>query len=269
MNHSALCWQAGALAAREEALADEAPVALVYNGVSHAVMLASPGDLEDFAIGFTLTEGIAAWHEIVDVAIVPVAAGVEARVTLIESRFQALQARRRQLAGRTGCGLCGIEHLEQALPAIAPIASDFRTTPDAVLAGMARLAAAQPLNQATGAVHAAAWLAGDTLTVREDVGRHNALDKLVGALAAARAPRDGVLLMTSRASSEIVHKAASAGLPIVAAISAPTRLAVSLAEQAGIALIGFARGERLTVYSHPQRLGLVATPGATTSAISR
>ncbi|HSC80483.1 MAG TPA: formate dehydrogenase accessory sulfurtransferase FdhD, partial [Chitinolyticbacter sp.] len=146
---------------------------------------------------------------------------------------------------------------------------DFQSTPEAVLAGMARLAALQPLNRITGAVHAAGWLASDALTVREDVGRHNALDKLIGALAAARAPGDGVLLMTSRASSEIVHKAASAGLPIVAAISAPTRLAVTLAEAAGIALIGFARGERLTIYSHPQRLGLASTPEAAASAIPR
>ncbi|WP_432723583.1 formate dehydrogenase accessory sulfurtransferase FdhD [Jeongeupia wiesaeckerbachi] len=254
-HHPAWRWQDGTLSAGDECIADEVAVAMVYNGVSHAVMMASPSDLEDLAIGFTLTEGIAdRYSDIVDVELATVDAGIEARITLTQHPWQRLKTQRRQLAGRSGCGLCGAEHLHSALRPVAQVHGHYTIAADALLAGLADMSRAQTLNQATGAVHAAGWLAGDELLVREDIGRHNALDKLVGALHAQRRARDGALLMTSRASYEIVHKAAAAGIPVIAAISGPTRLAIDMADAAGITLIGFARDTRLTVYSHAGRL---------------
>lgn len=252
----ALCVRAGTAKAGPEWLADEVPVALSYNGISHAVMLASPTDLEDFALGFSLTEGlITQAHELLDIQIHAHAEGVEVAMTLLASRMAAMRGQqRRQLAGRTGCGLCGVDSLETAMRPIQPVAAtDFRLRPAQIEQALSALAAHQPLNQASGAVHAAALMCGESMIVREDLGRHNALDKAIGAMLSARQRADW-LLMTSRASYEIVHKAAAAGVPLVAAISAPTALAVSLAETAGITLIGFARETRFTIYSHPWRI---------------
>lgn len=251
---AALRIDADGAAKREEWLAEEVPVALVYNGISHAVMMASPLDLDDFALGFSLSEGIIEHPgELLDCDITSSAQGISVELQILEARFQALKQRRRALTGRTGCGLCGQESLDGAIRPVARVDAGWRVHADTVRAGMAALAAQQPLNAQTGAVHAAGWWRDGTLIVREDVGRHNALDKLIGAI--ARQPeRDGVLLMTSRASYEIVHKAAAAGIAVVAAISAPTALAVQLADEAGITLAGFVRGERMTVYSHPQRI---------------
>jgi formate dehydrogenase accessory protein FdhD len=250
----ALRIDAAGTAEREEWLAEEVPVALVYNGISHAVMMASPLDLEDFALGFSLSEGIIEQAgELLDCEISSSVQGISVGLQIREARFQALKQRRRALTGRTGCGLCGQESLEGAIRPVAKVEADWQVHADVVRAGMAALAAQQPLNVQTGAAHAAGWWRHGVLIVREDVGRHNALDKLIGAI--ARQPeRDGVLLMTSRASYEIVHKAAAAGIAVVAAISAPTALAVQLADEAGITLAGFVRGERMTVYSHPQRI---------------
>ena len=239
----------------------EAPVAMVYNGVSFAVMLATPCDLEDFALGFALAEGIVAdagEFELVDV--LRTDRGISLQGLIPSHRFAALAERRRNLAGRSGCGLCGIESLEEAVRPLPRVESGAGIRREAIATGMQALAASQPLNAATGGAHAAAFIARDgSVTLREDVGRHNALDKLIGALAnTSHRGADGFLAITSRASWEIVHKAAHAGIVVVAAISAPTSLAVSAADAAGITLIAFARDEAMNVYTHPQRI--VAEP---------
>lgn len=241
----------GRQAERPDWLADEVPVALVVEGASQAVMLATPADLEDFALGFALTEGwIARADELYAVEPVHTAQGIELQVELAASRRWALRERRRALAGRTGCGLCGVESLaqvERALPAVqAP-----RPLAGALPRAMRELAQQQPLNALTGAVHAAAWCAldGAVRLVREDIGRHNALDKLVGAMARAGvAPGDGFVAITSRASFEMVHKAAAAGVGLLAAVSAPTARAVQTAERCGLVLAGFVRGEDAVFY---------------------
>jgi len=254
VTHPATRLDQGGATPRIESLAEEAAVALVYNGISHAVMMATPLNLEDFALGFSLTEGILSRREeLYDLDISTSAHGITLDMRITEPRFLALKDTRRTLAGRTGCGLCGQESLEQAMRPAPRVTSTARLHPREVDAALARLATLQPLNQATGAVHAAgAWLGGDLL-VREDVGRHNALDKLIGALARTQATPT-LLVMSSRASYEIVYKAAVAGIPVIAAISAPTALAVQMADAAGITLIGFARESRMTVYTHPERL---------------
>ena len=248
----------GETVASLESLIEEVPVALVYNGISHAVMLATPGDLEDFALGFSLSEGILDDpSQIYDVEIVEAADGIEVRLDIATERFHALKARRRSLAGRTGCGLCGVESLEAAVRYPAPVGERAPLTMASIHLALAALATHQPLHHATGAAHAAAWAdnGGTLLTVREDVGRHNALDKLIGALARNRVdPASGFALVTSRASYEMVQKAASAGIGVLAAVSAPTAFAARLAEQAGLTLVAWVRAGRLTAYSHPENL---------------
>ena len=237
-----------------EQVAEETAVALVFNGISHAVMMASPLDLEDFALGFALSEGIITQPgELIDLEVVPGRDGIAVEITLIEAKFQQLKQVRRSMTGRTGCGLCGYESLDAAIRPIQHVVSEQRIAAAQVSAAMALLQQTQPLNAATGATHVAMWWQASGVLSREDVGRHNALDKLIGAT--ARMPgRDGMVVMSSRASYEIVHKAAAAGFNTVAAVSAPTALAIRMAEQAGVTLIGFARGERLTLYTHPQRI---------------
>lgn len=251
-------WAAGAATLADEVVAEEVPVALVYNGISHAVMLATPLDLEDFAVGFSLSECIVGRAgEIHDLEIVEQANGIEVRLELSAERAHALKQHRRTLAGRTGCGLCGKESLDQLARRATTVQSSAVMDRDALLRALAGLQASQQLFQLTGAVHAAAWCGfdGRIALVREDVGRHNALDKLIGALAAGGAGFDGgFVLMTSRASYEIVQKAAAVGIAVVAAVSAPTGMAVRVAVDSGVTLIGFARGERHCVYSHPQRV---------------
>ncbi|WP_188703788.1 formate dehydrogenase accessory sulfurtransferase FdhD [Silvimonas iriomotensis] len=239
---------------RPETLAEETPVALVFNGISHAVMMASPLDLEDFALGFALTEGIIARPgELLDLEVVPLPTGVQVEMRIPEQRFAALKEQRRNLTGRTGCGLCGQDSLQHVIRPLAAVHTGTSVAVADILSAMDQLGALQPLNLATGAAHAAGWWHDGRITVREDIGRHNALDKLIGAI--ARQPvRDGVLVISSRASYEMVHKAAAAGFAVLAAISAPTALAVRLAEETGVTLAGFVRGERLTVYSHADRI---------------
>jgi FdhD protein len=250
--------RAGQAEAGEEWVADEVPVALVYNGISHAVMMATPADLADFALGFSLTEGIlAAPDELLDLEIESGPAGITLQLTVTARRLLGLKERRRSLAGRTGCGLCGTESLAEVIRPLAAVADGSCIAPVAIERAMLALAAAQPLNQATGATHAAAWCdpSGRLLLLREDVGRHNALDKLIGALRSARLDTArGLIAVTSRASFEMVHKCASAGIGLLAAISAPTRLAVDLAGTVNLTLIGFARGRRATVYAGAHRL---------------
>jgi len=237
----------------------EAPVALVYNGVSFAVMMATPCDLDDFALGFALAEGIIASpaeFELVDV--LETERGISLQALIPAERFEKLQDRRRNLSGRSGCGLCGIESLEEAVRPAPVVTHDPRLERTAIAAGMRALAQAQSLNAVTGGAHAAAFIAaGRPAIVREDVGRHNALDKLIGALAkspGAPAVANGFLAITSRASWEMVHKAAHAGIAVIAAISAPTTLAIEAADAAGITLIAFARDESMNVYTHAARI---------------
>jgi len=232
-----------------ESLAEETAVALVYNGQPFAVMMATPDDLEDFAIGFSLSEGIVdAIDEVRLVDTLVTSDGVSLQLHIPQSRFDALASRGRSLTGRTGCGLCGTDSLAAAIRPVRRVSRSQLAL--SVLPGHFHgLVGEQPLNARTGAVHAAAVLDGKgQLHTREDVGRHNAIDKAIGAALRASAGAEA-LLVTSRASYEVVHKAAQAGIPLVAAISAPTALAVRLSEQAGLTLVGFARGDRYTVYS--------------------
>ncbi|MCK2182569.1 formate dehydrogenase accessory sulfurtransferase FdhD [Halomonas sp. YJPS3-2] len=238
----------------EDALALEVPVALVYNGISHAVMMASPADLEEFALGFSLTEGILAHpHECYDLEVLEASDGLTVQLTIASQRLAELKQRRRSLAGRTGCGLCGTEALDQAIRPIprvrAPALSD-----DAIQHALGALAEHQRLQAATGATHAAAWCDADgrIRLAREDVGRHNALDKLIGALARQGGPSEGgFALVSSRASYEMVHKSASAGIGALVAVSAATSLAVEQARKAGLMLVGFARPGRHLIYHRP------------------
>ncbi|RAH39079.1 formate dehydrogenase accessory sulfurtransferase FdhD [Halomonas sp. SL1] len=238
----------------DDALALEVPVALVYNGISHAVMMASPADLEEFALGFSLTEGILAHpHECYDLEVHEEPGGLTVQLSIASQRLAELKERRRSLAGRTGCGLCGTEALDQAIRPIprvrAPALDD-----DAIQQALGALADHQVLQAATGATHAAAWCEADgrVRLAREDVGRHNALDKLIGALAREGGPSDGgFALVSSRASYEMVHKSASAGIGALVAVSAATSLAVEQAEQAGLLLVGFARPGRHLIYHRP------------------
>ncbi|MEY2687323.1 MAG: hypothetical protein RL375_1521 [Pseudomonadota bacterium] len=254
----ARAWRGSLPADALECVADEVPVALVYNGISHAVMLASPQHLDDFALGFSLTEGIVdSAADLLDVEVTPHtleggAPGLTVDLRVTQRCFMRLKEKRRNLTGRTGCGLCGTENLSEAVrpvPARVPL---VRITSTALQRGMAELAAGQALQQATGASHAAAFcgLDGALLCVREDVGRHNALDKLIGWLARSGRPADqGFICVTSRASYEMVFKTATAGVGLLAAISAPTALAVRTAESAGLTLLGYVRGDRATVYA--------------------
>jgi FdhD protein len=237
---------------------DEAPVALVYNGVSHAVMMATPADLDDFALGFSLSEGIiASAAECYGIEVENGPQGISVQLEIASSAFMALKERRRTLAGRTGCGLCGVDSLQQVcrpLPALAP-ARGFHAA--GVRAALGAIGAEQKLTRLTGAAHAAAWcgMDGKLLTVREDVGRHNALDKVIGAM--RRAGLDaasGFFLITSRVSFEMAQKAAIAGASALVGMSAPTLAAVELADAAGMTLLAFARGADFVCYTHPRAL---------------
>jgi FdhD protein len=252
----------GKVETRQAVLAEEVPVAFEYNGVSHAVMLATPGDLEDFALGFSLSEGIVSEPgEVYDVDVHCSTGGITVAIDIASQAFARLKERRRTLAGRTGCGICGSESLDQVLrplPALAGQGPSLR--PSAVTAALAALVRAQQLQKQTGAVHGAAWsdVSGTAEIVREDVGRHNALDKLIGAVLRARAnARPGFVVVTSRASVEMVQKAACIATTLIA-VSAPTQLAARVAHDCGLTLVGFARGSAFSVYTHPWRIPPVA-----------
>ena len=266
-------WRDGVCSQAKDKVAEEVPIALIYNGVSHAVMLATPQDLEDFALGFSLSEGILQnKSELYDVEIVAQSQGIELRLEVASEAFAKLKERRRNLTGRTGCGLCGAESLEQALrlPALEnPVreknaalqatihqASGASITVSSILMAFKTLQAKQVLQQATGATHACAWVnaQGDIVMLREDVGRHNAMDKLIGALAKSAKQQNGFVLTSSRASVEMVQKVALAGYHILAAISAPTGLAMRIAQTYGVTLVGFLREQQFVIYAHPQRI---------------
>lgn len=241
----------------EDIVAEEVPVAISYNGVSHAVMLATPMQLEDFAVGFTISEAIIGHlDDLYDIRVVQQADGIEVALSIAPACFVQLKDRRRNLTGRTGCGLCGAESLQAAIRRPKPVANCGSVSMTTITHAAQALSSRQYLHQLTGAVHAAAWvdrLSGELLCVREDVGRHNALDKLIGhLLRSATATRAGFVFITSRASYEMVQKAATAGISTLAAVSAPTGLAVRLARCSGVTLVGFARGGGGTAYSHPE-----------------
>jgi FdhD protein len=250
----------GTVAESQDWLADEVPVALIFNGISHAVMLATPLDLEDFALGFGLTEGLLEHaDELYGVEVQPDPAGMRIEMDVSSACFARLKDKRRSMAGRTGCGLCGTESLEQVeppLPLLVPCTTPL--SPPAIAAALRAMPAHQALQQRTGATHAAAWcsLDGRVRIVREDVGRHNALDKLVGAMVEAGVDaRDGFCCITSRASVEMVRKAVTAGMTALIAVSAPTSRAVATARRAGLALAGFARRDDLVLYANADRFG--------------
>lgn len=254
-------WRDGRIAARPDWLAEEVPVALVFNGVSHAVMLVSPADLEDFALGFALTEGlIDTPAELYGVETHAVAEGIELQLEVSSACAWRLRERRRTLAGRTGCGLCGTDSLAQ-VHRVLPQAPEVFVGTAALARAQRELRAHQAVQQLTGATHAAAWcgLDGHVRRVREDVGRHNALDKLIGAmLRAEENSAQGFVALTSRASFEMVQKSAAAGIGALAAVSAPTALAVQRAQALGVALAGFVRGEDGVAYTFPERFGFDA-----------
>jgi len=250
-------WQRADLTvAQPDWLADEVPVALVYNGISHVVMMTTPKDLEAFAIGFSLSEGIIdAPGDIFGLDVVPGCNGIEVQIELSSRRFMALKEQRRALAGRTGCGVCGVEQLDQIGKPVQPL--PFTQTFDLAQLdrGLSQLKSVQPVGQQTGCTHAAAWLRpdGELAGGCEDVGRHVALDKLLG-YRSRGAWGDGAVLVSSRASYEMVQKSAMCGVEILFAVSAATRLAVEVAERCNLTLVGFSKPGRATVYTHPQRL---------------
>lgn len=241
-----------------DTLAEEVPVALVYNGISHVVMMASPKDLELFAIGFSLSEGIIKHpREIYGMDVVPSCNGLEVRIELSSRRFMGLKERRRALAGRTGCGVCGVEQLDDIGRPVAPLPFTQTLSLELLDDALRHLRDFQPLGQLTGCTHAAAWLMPDGKLAggHEDVGRHVALDKLLG-----RRAREGdswlpgAVLVSSRASYEMVQKSAMCGIEIVFAVSAATTLAVEVAERCNLTLVGFCKPGKATIYTHPQRL---------------
>jgi FdhD protein len=239
-------------------LPEETPIALVHDGATTAVMMASPQDLEDLAIGFAITEGvIERLDQVRSIELVASAQGVEARMWLAADRGAHLAKRRRAMVGPIGCGLCGVESLEQTVRNLPPAPRGPHLTPAQVLQAVNEIGGSQPLGQATRATHAAALWSLETglITAREDVGRHNALDKLAGALIRqGRDAGDGVIVLTSRVSIEMVQKAAMIGGSIVVAVSAPTALAVRAAIGCGMTLIGVARSDGFEVFSGPQRV---------------
>ena len=254
----------GGMAETHRALAEETPVALVYNGTTQAVMMASPQDIEDFAVGFSLTEGIVeSRDQIESLEIVTHGPGLEARMWIAADRAEALAARRRTMSGPVGCGLCGIDSLAEALRPVRSLADVPLDLPAAeVDAAVTALRAAQRLHDRTRAVHAAGfWQAGRGLALlREDVGRHNALDKLAGAMARAAVPgHSGAVVLTSRVSVDMVQKTAVLGAPVLIAASAPTAHAVRLCAEAGLTLVAQARGEGFELYTRPDRIRPDAT----------
>jgi FdhD protein len=257
--HREIAWRGGRTRSTSRLVAEESAIALTYNGSTHAVMMGTPADLEDFGVGFSLTEGIIGRaSEIRSIELISNELGVEVRMWLDGDRAASLASRRRAISGPVGCGLCGIESLEQARRAPSPVEGPgvaFHARD--LLSAMQALSPLQILNQQTRSVHAAAFWqprAGITL-VREDVGRHNALDKLAGAINRdGNSARDGAVLLTSRVSVEMVQKAAMIGAPVVVAVSAPTALAIQTANEAGITLLAVARDDGYGVFTHPRRV---------------
>jgi FdhD protein len=242
----------------DDRIAAEIPVALTYNRMSHVVMMATPSDLEDFGLGFSLTEGlIGSPADLLGSRIIQRPGGLELAMTIGADWFERLATQRRNMTGRTGCGLCGAENIEQALRPPQPVGRTLMVTHAALQRAVTALDRHQPLQADTGATHGAAWCTpdGQVQRLREDVGRHNALDKLIGSLLRGGfEPSSGFALVSSRASYEMVYKAAAAGIELLLAVSAPTTLAVEFAERCGLTLVGFARPGRHNVYTFKERI---------------
>lgn len=264
-------WRAGKSSTVSDHIIEEQAVALVYNDISHVVMMATPDHLEDFALGFSLSEGILQTPaELYGMELskretgigTGGGVGIEIAMEISAERFAALKTARRNMTGRTGCGLCGAESLEQAIRVPKPVPSTQQFSHQAIENALGQLEANQPLQALTGAVHGAVWCdnTGNIELLREDVGRHNALDKLYGALCRSEPGQNNSLreshfvLISSRASYEMVVKAAAMGVEMLVAVSAPTRLAIELAGRVNITLVGFARPGRHMVYTHAQRV---------------
>ncbi|AHB49081.1 formate dehydrogenase accessory protein FdhD [Hyphomicrobium nitrativorans NL23] len=245
---------------------EEVPVALVYDGTTHAVMMATPADLEDFGVGFSITEGIvSARDEIRELEIVEHEKGLEARIWLVPEAGRKQVERRRRITGPSSCGLCGVDSLEAAVAEARRVGRSTTTTPGEIQRALGAMSPAQTLNVATRAVHGAGFWdasAGAFAAVREDVGRHNALDKLVGAVATAGLdPTQGFVVLTSRVSVEMVQKTAMMGAEIIVAVSAPTALALRVADEAGITLVAIARSDAFEIFTRPERITLAAQTG--------
>jgi FdhD protein len=251
-------WQHGQHTTLQDYIAEEVPVVLVYNGTPHVVMLATPTNLEEFALGFSITEGILhSAKDMLSCRVFTRAKGIEVSMKISAASASCMIDKGRNLTGRTGCGLCGATSLEQATRIPAPVTSALVLSSQQLLAALAQLQQQQKINQLTGSVHAAAWAVPGQgiLAVREDVGRHNALDKLIGwILKTGQDVAAGFIIVTSRASYEMVQKTATVGVGVLVAVSAPTGLAIRVAEQANLTLVGFARGDQHVVYTHPYRL---------------
>jgi FdhD protein len=266
-------WRDTGVSEGVRSIPEETALALTYNGGTYAVMMGTPQDLEDFAIGFSLSEGIIQSPADLDsLDIVPLDDGIELRMWLPQSKADRLSERRRHIAGPTGCGLCGIDSIVEAVRPAAIIASGGSFSPHDIATAMQSLAPLQAINIETRAVHAAAfWTpARGIVALREDVGRHNALDKLAGALAQEQlkaqgtfSVREGMVLLTSRVSVEMVQKTAAIGAPLMVAVSAPTALAVRMADEAGITLAAIARADGFEVFSHPERITAAAQNSGT------
>jgi FdhD protein len=266
-----LVWRDNRLSSGTRAIPDETPLALTYNGGTYAVMMGTPQDLADFAVGFSLSEGIVKSPDEIDsLDIVQLDDGIELRMWLASSKAELISERRRQIAGPTGCGLCGIDSIAEAVRPAAIVAPGARFSPQQIAAAMQSIPALQAINIETRAVHAAAFWTPDKgiVALREDVGRHNALDKLAGALAKDKvATAEGMVLLTSRVSVEMVQKTAAIGAPLMVAVSAPTALAVRMADAAGITLVAIARSDGFEIFTHPGRIE-IAAQGVTTHVVA-
>jgi FdhD protein len=251
-------WRDGQPSDSAETIAEETPVAIVYNGIPHVVMMATPQDLEDFVLGFSVTEElIRSPADLESIEVVRYSRGIEIQATVHPACGEVIAGKTRRLTGRTGCGICGADSVAMVLKDLHPVEDNVSIRAEAIRSALDSLVSQQELNAEAHAVHAAGWsgLDGTMQVVREDVGRHNALDKLIGALLKAGTdPKSGFVVVTSRASFEMVQKTTVLGAPLMAAVSGPTGLAVRIAQQAGLTLVGFARPGGHTVYTHPQRL---------------
>lgn len=256
---SRIAHRTGGTSTADRTVPEETPIALSYAGTTHAVMMASPADLEDFALGFSLTEGIiSSREEIESVEIEDLGAGIDIQIRLRDAANTRFQARRRRLAGPVGCGLCGIESIEEAIRSVDAVGrSRLSISSEDIVRSVRLLSKLQPLHANTGAVHAAGFYVPEKgiVAAREDVGRHNALDKLAGALAKAGMHGEtGAVVVTSRVSVEMVQKTAAIGSPVIIAVSAPTALAIRSAEAAGMTLVALVRGDEFDIFTHPDRI---------------
>ena len=258
-------WRDGNVGEGTRLIPEETAIALSYNGGTYAVMMGTPQNLQDFAVGFSLSEGIVrSPEEIVSLDIVELDDGIELRMWLASTQAERVSERRRHIAGPTGCGICGIESIAEAVRPAAIVAEGRVFSPQEIMTAMASISPLQQINIQTRAVHAAAfWTpAHGLVALREDVGRHNALDKLAGALAQGSvSAHEGIVLLTSRVSVEMVQKTATIGAPVMVAVSAPTALAVRTADAAGITLAAIARADGFEIFTHPRRIAVTQHTG--------